>query len=77
VRPAGEECPLLEWGCTAAAGTPAWRLLSVHSTSGGEVEYCRCSCNAIVVLCRGEVAALAVLPHGDGPGAPRAGERTP
>ncbi|GAA3311652.1 hypothetical protein GCM10020295_81810 [Streptomyces cinereospinus] len=74
LRPAREECPLLDWGCTATVNTPAWRLLSVHSTSSGEVEYCTCSCNAIVVLCRGEVIAFIGLPRGDGPGAGRGRE---
>ncbi|GAA2424890.1 hypothetical protein GCM10010421_09390 [Streptomyces glaucus] len=61
--PAAERCPLRTWGCTSSTGTPTWRLLSAHSTSNGEVEYCKCSCNAIVMLCQGEVAALTALPH--------------
>lgn len=60
--PAAEGCPLLAWGCTSSTGTPTWRLLSAHSTSNGEVEYCKCSCNAVVMLCHGEVAALTALP---------------
>ncbi|MFC9288470.1 hypothetical protein [Streptomyces sp. NPDC057052] len=65
--PAAEGCPLPAWGCTSSTGTPTWRLLSAHSTSNGEVEYCKCSCDAVVVLCHGEVAALTALP-GAGPG---------
>lgn len=61
-----EGCPLLAWGCRATADTPTWELLSAHSTSSGEVEYCKCSCDAIVVLSRGEVAAL-IAPDGEGP----------
>ncbi|MDT0570016.1 hypothetical protein RM704_21510 [Streptomyces sp. DSM 3412] len=51
-------CPLKDWGCPAAQRQPSWRLLSSHSTSAGEVEYCRCTCDALVVLCEGEVAAF-------------------
>jgi hypothetical protein len=61
LQPTAGRCPLQAWGCTASTGTPTWRLLSVHATSNGEVEYCECSCNAIVVLCHGEVAALTAL----------------
>ncbi|KOT33979.1 hypothetical protein ADK41_26940 [Streptomyces caelestis] len=60
--PTAERCPLLAWGCTSTTSTPTWRLLSAHSTSNGEVEYCKCSCNAVVMLCQGEVAALTALP---------------
>ncbi|MFE1457744.1 hypothetical protein ACFW7K_23265 [Streptomyces sp. NPDC058735] len=34
-------------------------------TSNGEVEYCKCSCNAVVMLCHGEVAALTGLPDAE------------
>ncbi|WP_326750693.1 hypothetical protein OH738_39700 [Streptomyces hirsutus] len=39
--------------------------MSAHSTSNGEVEYCKCSCNAVVMLCHGEVAALTALPDAE------------
>ncbi|GHE14728.1 hypothetical protein GCM10010339_86630 [Streptomyces alanosinicus] len=57
-----ECCPLRAWGCTASIDGPRWRLLSAHSTSCGEVEYCKCDCNAIVLLWQGEVTALTGLP---------------
>lgn len=62
--PARQEdcCPLRAWGCTASIDGPTWRLLSSHSTSGGEVEYCKCDCDAIVMLCQEEVSALTALP---------------
>ncbi|GAA0904162.1 MULTISPECIES: hypothetical protein [Streptomyces violaceusniger group] len=62
--PARQEecCPLRAWGCTASADGSTWRLLSAHSTSCGEVEYCKCDCNAIVILCQDEVTALTGLP---------------
>lgn len=63
--PTAERCPLLAWGCTSSTETPTWRLLSAHSTSNGEVEYCKCSCNAVVMLCHGEVAALTALPDAE------------
>ncbi|MGK5729164.1 hypothetical protein [Streptomyces sp. URMC 124] len=53
-----DACPLSSWGCPAAQRQPFWRLLSAHSTSEGEVEYCRCSCDALVVLRGGELAAF-------------------
>lgn len=74
VPPTAERCPLRAWGCTSSTGTPTWRLLSAHSTSDGEVEYCKCSCNAIVMLCHGEVAALTALPHAE-PGSRDGSER--
>lgn len=61
-----ELCPLQEWGCTAALRQPSWHLLSSHSTSDGEVEYCKCSCNAIVVLYQGGLAAFTA-PRPPGP----------
>lgn len=73
VPPTAERCPLLTWGCTSSTGTPTWRLLSAHSTSNGEVEYCKCSCDAIVMLCHGEVAALTALPPAE-PGPPDGSE---
>lgn len=42
-----ELCPLQEWGCTTVLRQPSWQVLSSHSISDGEVEYCKCSCNAI------------------------------
>jgi hypothetical protein len=60
-----ECCPLRAWGCTAAHDGPRWRLLSLHSTSYGEVEYCKCDCDAIVMLCQGEVVALTGLASDD------------
>lgn len=59
---AQERCPLRPWGCTAAVRLPNWRLLSAHPTSAGEVEYCQCTCNAIVTLCQGELAAFTGPP---------------
>ncbi|MEU9366887.1 hypothetical protein [Streptomyces avermitilis] len=59
---AQELCPLQEWGCTAALRQPSWHLLSSHSTSDGEIEYCQCSCNAIVVLSQGGLAAFTGPP---------------
>ncbi|GGW52376.1 hypothetical protein FHS32_000125 [Streptomyces albaduncus] len=58
VPPAAERCPLPAWGRASSTGAPTWRLLSALSTSRGEVESCRCGCDAIVMLCHGEVAAL-------------------
>jgi hypothetical protein len=56
-----ELCPLQEWGCTAALRQPFWHLLSSHSTSDGEAEYCKCGCNAIVVLFQEGVSGHSVL----------------
>ncbi|MFF4604884.1 hypothetical protein ACFY12_19400 [Streptomyces sp. NPDC001339] len=54
--PPQDGCPLREWGCAAALLRPTWRLLSSHRTTGGDVEYCKCSCDAVVVLQRGQLA---------------------
>ncbi|ARP73362.1 hypothetical protein LK07_30265 [Streptomyces pluripotens] len=62
--PAGDCCPLREWGCTAALPRPTWRLLSSHRTSGGDLEYCKCSCDAVVVLQRGQLAKFTGPPVG-------------
>ncbi|GAA2431878.1 hypothetical protein [Streptomyces macrosporus] len=59
-----DACPLREWGCAAALRRPSWRLLSGHTTSDGEVEYCRCTCGALVVLCGGDLAAFTGSPVG-------------
>lgn len=57
-----EACPLRDWGCAATLRAPSWRLVSSHSTSEGDVEYCRCTCGALVVLHRGELAAFTGPP---------------
>ncbi|GAA2254167.1 hypothetical protein GCM10010145_22710 [Streptomyces ruber] len=59
-----ERCPLRAWGCTASTYRPTWRLLSAHPASDGEVEYCKCTCDAIVTLCRGELTAFTGPPAG-------------
>lgn len=59
---AQERCPLRAWGCAATTRRPTWRLLSAHPTSDGEVEYCKCTCNAIVTLRQGEVAVFTGPP---------------
>ncbi|MET9533748.1 MULTISPECIES: hypothetical protein [unclassified Streptomyces] len=53
-----EICPLTQWGCRAALRDPQWRLVSHHTTSDGEIDYCRCVCDAMVVLRRGELEAF-------------------
>ncbi|MGY3205417.1 hypothetical protein ACVW19_005932 [Streptomyces sp. TE5632] len=57
-------CPLKDWGCAAGLSRPSWHLLSGHRTSDGEVEYCKCSCDAIVVLHGEQLAAFAGPPAG-------------
>jgi hypothetical protein len=56
-------CPLKERGCLAAQRQPSWQLLSSHSTPAGDVEYCRCTCDALVVLYKGELAAFTGPRH--------------
>ncbi|MCS0639768.1 hypothetical protein NX801_29855 [Streptomyces sp. LP05-1] len=77
--PSQDSCPLRDWGCVSGVRRPSWQLLSSHRTSEGEVEYCRCSCAALVVLHRGELASFTcppddpagALPPGGGvPGGP-------
>ncbi|WP_055524433.1 hypothetical protein [Streptomyces graminilatus] len=51
-------CPLRDWGCLTALRHPSWQLLSSHSTSEGDIEYCRCTCDALVVLRKGELTAF-------------------
>jgi hypothetical protein len=58
-EPDGEACPLAAWGCRTGLARPDWRLLSSHATSDGSVEYCRCTCAALVILHEGEMAAFA------------------
>ncbi|MGI5473009.1 hypothetical protein [Streptomyces sp. CA-132043] len=57
--PAQEACPLAAWGCRTGLEQPDWQLMSSHATSAGSVEYCRCTCAAVVLLHEGEVAAFA------------------
>lgn len=57
--PAQETCPLAAWGCRTGLRQPDWHLMSSHATSDGHVEYCRCTCAALVVLHEGKVAAFA------------------
>ncbi|MFJ6441946.1 hypothetical protein [Streptomyces sp. NPDC091649] len=56
--PAREVCPLRNRGCAATLTQPCWRLESTHLTSQGEIEYCRCSCGARVILHNGELSAF-------------------
>jgi hypothetical protein len=56
---AQDACPLAAWGCRTGLRQPHWRLVSGHATSDGRVEYCRCTCAALVVLHEGEVTAFA------------------
>ncbi|WP_405773946.1 hypothetical protein [Streptomyces sp. NBC_00859] len=60
-----EVCPLTPWGCRAALRDPEWQLVSHHLTSDGEIDYCRCACDAMVVLRRGELEAF--IEPGDTP----------
>ncbi|MFV2117553.1 hypothetical protein ACE14D_03545 [Streptomyces sp. Act-28] len=59
---ARDHCPLREWGCTATTVRPTWRLLSRHSTSDGDIEYCECSCDAVVMLHQGRLAKFTAPP---------------
>ncbi|MFF8032088.1 MULTISPECIES: hypothetical protein [unclassified Streptomyces] len=56
--PGQEACPLASWGCRTALPQPDWQLMSSHATSDGRVEYCRCTCAALVILREGELAAF-------------------
>ncbi|MFI2782711.1 hypothetical protein [Streptomyces sp. ALB3] len=56
--PARYGCPLRSRGCAATLPEPSWRLESTHLTSQGEIEYCRCSCGARVILHDGELSAF-------------------
>ncbi|MGW7411060.1 hypothetical protein [Streptomyces sp. NPDC054863] len=51
--PSGDCCPFC--GAPAGAGRQWWTLRSRHSTSEGEVEYCRGGCGCLVVLLDGSV----------------------
>ncbi|QHC24602.1 hypothetical protein [Streptomyces sp. GS7] len=57
--PTQDVCPLAAWGCRTGLRQPDWRLVSSHDTSDGSVEYCRCTCAALVILHEGELAAFA------------------
>ncbi|MFF3517631.1 hypothetical protein [Streptomyces sp. NPDC002573] len=46
------------------ASRPTWQLLSCHPTSDGDIEYCKCSRYAVVVLQQGHLAKFAVPPTG-------------
>lgn len=59
-----DHCPFREWGCTASASRPTWQLLSHHPTSDGDIEYCKCSCNAVVMLHQGQLAKFTAPSQG-------------
>lgn len=61
---ARDRCPLLEWGCTATGSRPTWQLLSRHPTSDGDLEYCACSCDAVVLLLQGQLVKFTAPPGG-------------
>ncbi|MDQ1035361.1 hypothetical protein QFZ75_001777 [Streptomyces sp. V3I8] len=54
---------LSDWSCLATQRQPSWQLLSSHSASAGAVEYCRCTCDALVVLYKGELVAFTGPRH--------------
>ncbi|WP_148071483.1 hypothetical protein [Streptomyces sp. I6] len=57
-NPDRDVCPLRNRGCSATLPQPSWRLESTHLTSQGEIEYCRCSCGARVILHNGELSVF-------------------